>query len=97
MNVSMSEVKEAERIAKAQRIVAGKWLRVDESKVTSPKAMMLLHRVRAAAATAESSNAFDALLRDRDRDVNRLFNDVRCILAAPEPVGPLSPLTLNQH
>ena len=71
MNVSMAEVKEAERIAKAQRIAAAKWLRVDESKVTSPKAMMLLHRVRAAA--AEGSATFDVMLGDRD--VNRLFND----------------------
>jgi hypothetical protein len=71
MNVSMSDVKEAERIAKAQRIAAGKWLQVDESKVTPPKAMMLLHRVRAAA--AEGSGVFDQILGDRD--VNRLFND----------------------
>jgi hypothetical protein len=50
MNVSMSEVKEAERIAKAQRIAAARYLLVDETKVFSPKDMMLLHRVRAAAA-----------------------------------------------
>jgi hypothetical protein len=73
MFISMSDVKEAERIAKAQRIAAAKWLQVDESKVTSPKDMMFLHRVRAAAAAAGSSNAFESLLRDRD--VNRLFND----------------------
>jgi hypothetical protein len=46
----MAEAKEAERVAKAQWIAAGRWLRVDESKVTSPKDTMLLHRVRAAAA-----------------------------------------------
>jgi hypothetical protein len=67
----MSEAKEAERVAKAQRIAAGRWLLVDESKVTSPKDTMLLHRVRAAA--AEGSGVFDEMLRDRD--VNRLFND----------------------
>ena len=70
MIVSMAESREAERIAKAQRIAAGRYLRVDESKITSPKDMMLLHRVRAAA--AEGSGAFDEMLRDRD--VNRLFN-----------------------
>ena len=69
--VSMSEEKEAERIAKAQRIAAGRYLRVDETKVTSPKDTMLLHRVRAAA--AEGSSVFDRMLGDTD--VNRLFND----------------------
>ena len=71
MIISMTEAKEAERVAKAQRIAAGRWLRVDETKVTSPKDTMLLHRVRAAA--AEGSGVFDEMLRDRD--VNRLFND----------------------
>jgi hypothetical protein len=71
MFISMSEVREAERIAKAERIAAGRYLRVDESKITSPKDMMLLRRVRAAA--AEGSGAFDEMLRDRD--VNRLFMD----------------------
>jgi hypothetical protein len=46
----MSEVEEAERIAKAQRIAAGRYLRSDELKIFSPKDMMLLHRVKAAAA-----------------------------------------------
>jgi hypothetical protein len=68
--VSIPDAREAERAAKAQRIAAGRWLRVDETKVTSPKDVMLLHRVRAAA--AEGSEAFDTMLRDRD--VNRLFN-----------------------
>jgi hypothetical protein len=71
MIISMSEAKEAERIAKAQRIAAGRWLRVDETKVNSPKDTMLLHRVRAAA--ADGSGVFDAMLHDMD--VNRLFND----------------------
>lgn len=68
---SMIETKEAERIVKQQRLDAGRWLRVDESKVASPKDIMLLHRVKAAA--AERSEIFDTMLRDRD--VNRLFND----------------------
>jgi len=68
---SLPDAREAERLAKAQRIAAGRWLRVDETKITSPKDTMLLHRVRAAA--AERSDEFDAMLRDRD--VNRLFND----------------------
>ena len=71
MIISISEAKEAERVAKAQRITAGRWLRVDETKITSPKDTMLLHRVRASA--AEGSGVFDEMLRDMD--VNRLFND----------------------
>jgi hypothetical protein len=35
--ISKPEVKEAERLSKAQRVQAGRWLRVDESKITSPK------------------------------------------------------------
>jgi len=69
--VSIPDAREAERNAKAQRIAAGRWLRVDETKITAPKDTMLLHRVRAAA--AEGSEAFDEMLRDRD--VNRLFNE----------------------
>ena len=69
--VSLPDAREAERFAKAQRIAAGRWLRVDETKIASPKDTMLLHRVRAAA--AEGSETFDTMLRDRD--VNRLFND----------------------
>ena len=68
---SVVEVREAERVAKAQRIAAGRRLHVDESKVTSPKDLMLLHRVRAAA--AEGSGVFDEMLQERD--VNRLSND----------------------
>jgi hypothetical protein len=48
--VSIPDARETERTAKAQRIAAGRWLRVDETKITSPKDMMLLHRARAAAA-----------------------------------------------
>ncbi len=47
--IMLTEAREAERISKAQRIAAGSCLRVDETKVTSPRDMMLLHRVRAAA------------------------------------------------
>ena len=68
---SIVEVKEAERQSKLQRLGFTHLLRVDESKVTSPKDLTLLHRVRAAA--AERSEAFDAMLRDHE--VNRLFND----------------------
>ena len=71
MFISVAEAKEAERMSKAQRIAAGRWLKVDESKAGSPKDIMLLHRVRAAA--ADGSGAFDEMLRDRD--VTRLFND----------------------
>jgi len=67
--VSLPAAREAEHFATAQRIAAGQWLRVDESKITAPKDTMLLHRVRAAA--AEGSGAFDGMLRERD--VNRLF------------------------
>ncbi|MES2293881.1 MAG: hypothetical protein V4527_11335 [Pseudomonadota bacterium] len=71
MIISMSEAKEAEQVARAPRIAAARWLVIDEGKITSPKDIMLLHRVRAAA--AERSATFDEMLRDRD--VNRLFND----------------------
>jgi hypothetical protein len=71
MFISMSEAIEAGKVAKAQRIAAGRWLRVDESKITSSKDMLLLRGVRAAA--AEQSATFDAMLQDMD--VNRLFND----------------------
>jgi hypothetical protein len=70
MMVSMAEAKEAERIAKQQRISAGRYLLVDERFVASASDQMLVRRIRAAA--AEGSEAFDQLLRDRD--VNRLFN-----------------------
>ncbi len=69
--ISMLDVKEAERQSRVQRIQAGRWLRVDESKISAPKDIMLLHRVRAA--VAEQSAAFDSMLSDMD--VNRLFND----------------------
>jgi hypothetical protein len=39
--------------AEAQRIAAGKSLRVDETKITSPEDMMLLHREKAAAVVIE--------------------------------------------
>lgn len=71
MYYSVKDVMEAERLCKAERMAAGRWLQVDESKVTSPKDIMLVRRVRAAA--ADQSAAFDEMLRDRD--VNRLFND----------------------
>ena len=71
MIVSMAESREAQRIAKAQRIAAGRWLQVDESKITSPKDMMLLHRVRAAA--ADGSGPFVEMLHEPE--VNKLFND----------------------
>ena len=71
MIISVAEATEAERLCKAERMAAGRWLKVDESRVRSPKDMMLVHRVRAVA--AEQSAAFDEMLRDRD--VNRLFND----------------------
>lgn len=67
----MKETMEAERLCKAERMAAGRWLKVDESKVHAPKDMMIVHRVRAAA--ADQSAAFDEMLRDRD--VGRLFNE----------------------
>ena len=56
MFISMPEVREAERLSKAQRIAAGRWVCIDESKISSPKDMMLLRGIRAAA--AEQSAAF---------------------------------------
>jgi len=68
---SVVEAKEAERQSKLQRLGFAHLIRVDESKITSPKDMMLLRGIRAAA--AEQSPAFDSMLSDMD--VNRLFND----------------------
>ena len=68
---SVVEVKEAERQAKLQRLGFAHLIRVDESKVASPKDLMLLHRVRAVA--VERSEAFDVMISDLD--FNRLFND----------------------
>jgi hypothetical protein len=71
MFISLPEVEEAERLSKAQRIAAGRWLRVDESKITSSRDMLLLRGIRGAA--AEQSAAFNSMLQDMD--VIRLFND----------------------
>ena len=68
---SVREVQEAERQSKLQRLGFAHMVRVDETKATTPKDVMYLHRVRAAA--AERSDAFDAMLRDHD--FNRLFNE----------------------
>jgi hypothetical protein len=61
---SVVEVKEAERQAKLQRLGFVHLIRIDETKATSPNDQMYLHRVRAAA--AERSDAFDAMIRDRE-------------------------------
>jgi hypothetical protein len=39
MFIYIADVREAERLSKVQRIQAGRWLRVDESKITAPKAL----------------------------------------------------------
>ncbi len=67
----MADVREADRLAKQQRLDFARLVRVDETKIASPTDMMLLHRVKAAA--ADRADVFDVMLRDRD--VNRLFND----------------------
>lgn len=79
MIISMTEAIDAEKAARGERIAAGRFLQVDETKIASPKDMMLLHRVRAAA--AEGSATFDGMLGDRD--VNRLFNDGALSFARP--------------
>jgi hypothetical protein len=61
---SVVEVKEAERQAKLQRLGFAHLIRIDETKATSPNDQMYLHRVRGAA--AERSEAFDAMIRDRE-------------------------------
>jgi hypothetical protein len=85
MNVSMSDLKEAERIAKAQRIAAAKWLQVDESKVTSPKAMMLIHEGLASVklGAAHISQASDPFARKYARTLpeGRVFRLLLPILA----------------
>jgi hypothetical protein len=68
---SVVEVKEAERRSKLQRLGFASLIRIDETKATSPKDVMYLHRVRAAA--AERSESLDTRLHDSD--FNRLFSD----------------------
>ena len=74
--ISMKDVHEAECIAKAQRIAAAKWLRVDELQITSPDAMMLLHRVRAAAALRKEHWGHVKLVLAKDRIEMELMQHV---------------------
>jgi hypothetical protein len=76
---SVVEVKEAERQSKLQRLGFAHMVRIDETKATSPKDIMYLHRVRAAA--AERSEAFDVMIQDRD--FNRLFNEGTIYIERP--------------
>jgi len=69
--ISMADVREAERLSKRQRISNARFLRFDETKCATARDVMLLHRVRAAA--AERQDVFDVMISDPD--VNRLFND----------------------
>jgi hypothetical protein len=69
--ISMADVREAERQSRLQRLNNTHLLRFDEAKCATARDVMLLHRVRAAA--AEKSDAFDKMLSDPE--VNRLFND----------------------
>lgn len=68
---SIPEVQEAERLSKRQRISNARFLKFDETKCATARDVMLLHRVRAAA--AEQADVFDVMISDPD--VNRLFND----------------------
>lgn len=68
---SVAEVQEAERLCKVQRINNAKYLRFDETKCATARDVMLLHRVRAAA--ADRADVFNVMLSDPE--VNRLFND----------------------
>ena len=78
---SVVEVKEAERQSKLQRLGFAHLWRVDETKATTPRDVMYLHRVRAAA--AEWSEAFDVMLREPE--VNRLFNEGAIYIERSEP------------
>lgn len=69
--ISMADVREAERLSKLQRLNNARFLRFDETKCATARDVMLLHRVRAAA--AERSDAFDVMMSEPD--VNRLFCD----------------------
>ncbi|MBN9546951.1 MAG: hypothetical protein J0I19_15900 [Alphaproteobacteria bacterium] len=69
--ISYKDALECERLSKAQRLSNAHYLRFDETKAGSARDVMLLHRVRAAA--AEKSDAFDRMLGEPE--VNRLFND----------------------
>ena len=68
---SFVETKEAERQARLQRLGFAYLWHVDETKAATPKDVMYLHRVRAAA--ADRSDAFDAMIREHE--FNRLFNE----------------------
>ena len=78
---SYKDAVEAEREAKQQRIAAGRWLRVDETKTLSPSDTMLVRRVVAAA--ADQSEIFAGLLRDYE--VNKLFNAGVLYFERPTP------------
>ncbi len=68
---SIKDIAEAERLSKVQRQNNARFLRFDETKCATARDVMLLHRVRAAA--AERSDAFDKMIGDRE--ANQLFND----------------------
>lgn len=69
--ISIKDVAEAERQSKLQRLGFAHLFRIDETKATSPKDVMYLLRVKAAA--AERSEVFDTMLREME--FNRLFNE----------------------
>jgi len=68
---SIKDIAEAERLSRVQRQHNARFLRFDETKCATARDVMLLHRVRAAA--AENSDTFDKILSERE--VNQLFND----------------------
>lgn len=68
---SVTDVQEAERLSKVQRLNNAQFLRFDETKCSSARDAMFLRQVRAAA--AERSNLFDKLMSEPE--ANRLFCD----------------------
>lgn len=68
---SISDIQEAERLSKLQRINNAQFLGFDESKASSARGAMLLRQIKAAA--AERSPLFDKLMSEPE--ANNLFRD----------------------
>jgi hypothetical protein len=68
--ISMAGSRDAEHEARKQRMGLAHLLRIDETKASNSADIMILRRVKAAA--ADKSDTYDSLLSERD--VNRLFN-----------------------
>jgi hypothetical protein len=78
--LSFKDVMECERLSKLQRFNNTHFLRFDESKASSARAVMALHRFRGAIAAGQI-DAFDKMLSEPE--VNELFRDGAIYLERP--------------